>query len=165
VKKHLQILASAVLAAAATGAAAADPPAAPVLDPRVSAALKTAGLPFTDDGGDFRLNYTLPDGRTQRVWIASKTTEIAKIAFRDVWSVASRGKGTLPPELADHLLKENVRMVMGAWQVSQGQDEFLVVFSYAIPADTSSDLLQEVLEAVTISADRMEKELTGKDEY
>jgi len=165
VKKHLQILASAVLAAAATGAAAADPPAAPVLDPRVSAALKTAGLPFSDDGGDFRLNYTLPDGRTQRVWIASKTTEIAKIAFRDVWSVASRGKGTLPPELADHLLKENVRMVMGAWQVSQGQDEFLVVFSYAIPADTSSDLLQEVLEAVTISADRMEKELTGKDEY
>jgi len=165
VKKHLQILASAVLAAAATGAAAADPPAAPVLDPRVSAALKTAGLPFSDDGGDFRLNYTLPDGRTQRVWIASKTTEIAKIALRDVWSVASRGKGTLPPELADHLLKENVRMVMGAWQVSQGQDEYLVVFSYAIPADTSSDLLQEVLEAVTISADRMEKELTGKDEY
>jgi hypothetical protein len=165
VKKHFQTLAAVVLAGACACAAAQDPPAAPVLDPRVDAALKTAGLPFTDDGGDFRLNYTLPDGRTQRVWIASKTTEIADISFRDVWSVANRAKGALPAELADHLLKENVRMVMGAWQVSQGQDEYLVVFSYAIPADTSSDLLQEVIEAVTISADRMEKELTGRDEF
>ena len=56
-------------------------------------------------------------------------------------------------------------MVMGAWQVSQGKDEYLVVFSYAVPADTNADLLQEVIEAVTISADRMEKELTGKDEF
>lgn len=164
-KNHLQTLAAVVLAGAAACAVAQDLPTAPVMDPRVDAALKAAGLPFTADGGDFRLNYTLPDGRTQRVWIASKTTEIASIAFRDVWSVANRAKGNLPPELADHLLKENVRMVMGAWQVSQGQDEYLVVFSYAIPADTNSDLLQEVIEAVTISADRMEKELTGKDEF
>ena len=164
-KNHVWALVAVLLAGAAAGAAAQDAPAAPVLDARVEAALKTTGLPYTVDGGDFRLNFTLPDGRTQLVWIASKTTKIASTEFRDVWSVASRTKGSLPAELADHLLKENVRMVLGAWQVSQGKDEHLVVFSYAVPADTNADLLQEVIEAVTISADRMEKELTGKDEF
>ncbi len=154
-----------LLACGSASAAAQDVPAAPVLDARVEATLKAAGLPFTADGGDFRLNYTLPDGRTQLVWIASKTTRIADTEFRDVWSVANRGKGELPAALADHLLKENVRMVLGAWQVSQGEGEYLVVYSYAIPADTTPGFLQEVIEAVTISADRMEKELTGQDEF
>lgn len=154
-----------LLACVAAGAAAEDAPATPALDARVEATLKVAGLPFTVDGGDFRLNYTLPDGRTQLVWIASRTAKIADTEFRDVWSVANRAKGVLPAELAGHLLKENVRMVLGAWQVSQGEDEYLVVFSYAIPADTTPGFLQEVIEAVTISADRMEKELTGRDEF
>lgn len=156
-----------MLAAGVTAGAAAEdaPEAPPALDARVEAALDAAGLTFTADGGDFRMQYTLPDGRTQLVWIASKTTRIADTEFRDVWSVASRGKGALPAELANHLLTENVRMVLGAWQVNQGEGEYLVVFSYAIAADATPGLLQEVLEAVTISADRMEKELTGQDEF
>jgi hypothetical protein len=160
-----RILALALLASVTASAAAEDAPAVPTLDPRVETSLKAADLPFSADGGDFRLNYTLPDGRTQLVWIASRTAKIADTEFRDVWSVANRGKGVLPAELADHLLKENVRMVLGAWQVSQGEDEYLVVFSYAIPAETTPGFLQEVIEAVTISADRMEKELTGRDEF
>ena len=156
-----------LLACVSAGAVAEEPaaPEAPVLDTRVEAALHGAGLTFTADGGDFRMKYTLPDGRTQLVWVASKTATIADTEFRDVWSVARRAPGTLPAELAGHLLQENVRMVLGAWQVNQGQGEYLVVFSYAIPADATAGLLQEVLEAVTISADRMEKELTGQDEF
>ena len=161
----VRILPLVLLACVSVAAAADDPPAEPAPDARVEATLKAAGLPFTVDGGDFRLNYTLPDGRTQLVWIASKTARIADTEFRDVWSVANRGKGDLPAELANHLLKENVRMVLGAWQVSQGEGEYLVVYSYAIPADTTAGFLQEVIEAVTISADRMEKELTGQDEF
>jgi len=156
-----------LLACVSMGAVAEEPAATaePVLDPRVETALHAAGLTFTADGGDFRMEYTLPDGRTQLVWVASKTANIADTGFRDVWSVASRATGTLPAELATHLLAENVRMVLGAWQVNQGGGEYLVVFSYAIPADAAPGLLQEVLEAVTISADRMEKELTGQDEF
>ncbi|MCJ7451078.1 MAG: hypothetical protein MUO39_01190 [Steroidobacteraceae bacterium] len=162
---HARVLSLMLMASVTASAAAEDAPEAPALDARVEATLKAASLPFTSDGGDFRLNYTLPDGRTQLVWISSKTTKIADTEFRDVWSVANRGQGALPAELADHLLKENVRMVLGAWQVSQGEDEYLVVFSYAIPAETTPGFLQEVIEAVTISADRMEKELTGRDEF
>jgi hypothetical protein len=135
------------------------------LDPRVAAALKAANLGYTIDDGDFRLDYNLADGRSQRVWVASNTAKISQLEFRDVWSVAYRAKGVPPADLANHLLAENVRMVLGAWQVSQGPEEFLVVFSFPIAADADAATMQEVIEAVTLSADRMEKELTGKDQF
>ena len=47
----------------------------------------------------------------------------------------------------------------------QGKDEFLVVYSYPVAADVDGETLQEVIEAVTLSADRMEKELTGEDKF
>ncbi len=153
------------LVAGAAGVQADDVPASGALDPRVATALKGAGLAYGIDEGDYTLNYTLADGRTQRVWVASKTAKIARLEFRDVWSVAYRAKGLLPANLATRLLTENVRMVMGAWQVNQGNDEYLVVFSYPTAADANAETLQEVIEAVTLSADRMEKELTGKDEF
>lgn len=34
------------------------------------------------------------------------------------------GKGTEPADPAVHLLQENFRIVLGAWQVNQGKDEF-----------------------------------------
>jgi hypothetical protein len=147
-------------------AASGEAPAAPdAVDARLVAAFKTAGLAYALDDGDFRLTFTLADGRTQHVWVASKTAKISKLEFRDVWSVAYRGQGQLPANLATRLLTENVRMVMGAWQVNQSKDEYLLVFSYPIAADADAETLQEVIEAVTLSADRMEKELTGKDDF
>jgi predicted DNA-binding ArsR family transcriptional regulator len=67
--------------------------------------------------------------------------------------------------MATHLLKENARMILGAWQVNQGKDEYLVVFSAPVNAAADAATLAEVIEVVTLSADRIEKELTGKDEY
>jgi hypothetical protein len=160
-----RIIVGAWLAVGAPVVSADDLPAAGALDPRVANALKAAGLAYVIDEGDYSLNYTLADGRTQRAWVASKTARIARLEFRDVWSVAYRGQGLLPASLANRLLTENVRMVMGAWQVNQGKDEYLVVFSYPIAADADAETLQEVIEAVTLSADRMEKELTGEDKF
>jgi hypothetical protein len=139
--------------------------AAPGLDARVEAALKTAKLGYTIDDGDFRLDYKLAGGRSQRVWVASSTAKIADLEMRDVWSVAYRGTGVPSAALANRLLIENVRMVLGAWQVNQGKDEFLVVFSAPIAANADATTIQEVIEAVTVSADRIELDLTGKDEF
>ena len=160
-----RVVVSAWLVIGAAGARADDVPAAGALDLHVAVVLKAAGLAYVIDEGDYSLNYTLADGRTQRAWVASKAARIAHLELRDVWSVAYRGQGLLPANLANRLLTENVRMVMGAWQVNQGKDEFLVVFSYPIAADADAETLQEVIEAVTLSADRMEKELTGKDDF
>ncbi len=148
----------------ASGAEPAAAVAAP-LDPRVESALKDGRLEYAVDEGDFRLVYRLGQGRSQAVWVASKTARITQLEIRDVWSVAFRGTGQVPPEMAKRLLTENARMVLGAWQVNQAPDKFLVVYLAQVPADTDAASLQEVVEAVAVSADRMEKELTGGDEF
>ncbi len=119
----------AVLAFAAAAATAEEAKSPSGVDPRVEAALKAAGLVYSVDQGDFRLNYDLEAGRSQRVWIASDTTRIERLELRDVWSVAARGQGEVPADLARMLLGENVRMILGAWQINQSQDEYLVVFT------------------------------------
>jgi hypothetical protein len=141
------------------------PAAAGAPDPRVEAALQAAKLGFLIDEGDFRLDYKVDETRSQRVWVASGTTSLPPLEVRDVWSVAARGKGTVPADLAVHLLQENVRMVLGAWQVNQGKDEYLVVFSAQVNANADAATLREVIEVVMYSADRVEKELSGTDAF
>jgi len=153
------LLSSAGVVHAQTTAAATTP------DPRVEAALKGAQLGFLIDEGDYRLDYKVDETRSQRVWVASGTTSLPPLEVRDVWSVAARGKGAVPADLAVHLLQENVRMVLGAWQVNQGKDEYLVVFSAQVDANANAAALREVIEVVMYSADRIEKELSGTDAF
>jgi len=134
-------------------------------DPRVAAALKAAGLEYSLDAGDFRLEYDVDEKRSQRVWVASETARIDRLEIRDVWSVAARGQGDVPADVARMLLKENVRMILGAWQVNQSQDEYLVVYSAQVDAAADAATLQEVIEVVMFSADRIEKQLGDKDAF
>jgi hypothetical protein len=165
-RSSLRILAALTLLLTASGVAHAQAPAAAAApDARVETALKIAQLGFLIDEGDYRLDYKVDATRSQRVWIASGTTSLPPLEVRDVWSVAARGKGAVPADLAVHLLQENVRMVLGAWQVNQGKDEYLVVFSAQVNADADAAALREVIEVVMYSADRIEQELSGKDEF
>jgi hypothetical protein len=148
-----------------TRAAEPEAPAPRAADPRVEAALEAAKLAYIVDEGDFRLKYDVDGGRSQLVWVASGTAKLDQLEIRDVWSVASRGRGEPPPELAAYLLKENARMILGAWQVNQNAEEYLVVFSAPVVATADAATLQEVIEVVMLSADRIEKELTGRDEF
>jgi hypothetical protein len=154
-----------LLELAAAGAVAAEPEKSAAPDPRVAESLKAAGLDFELDSGDFRLAYEIDDTRAQRVWVASDTTRVDQLEMRDVWSVAARGKGEVPADLARLLLKENVRMVLGAWQVNQSPEEYLVVFSAPVSATADAATLQEVIEIVMFSADRIEKQLSSSDAF
>jgi hypothetical protein len=154
-----------LLLAASPAATAQNPDANRTPDPRVAALLKAADLPYDIDNGDFRLEYDVDGTRGQKVWIDSETAKLDKLEFRAVWSVAARGKGAVPAELANLLLRENARMVVGAWQVNQGQDDYLVVFSAPVSAAADAATLREVLEVVMFSTDRIEKQLSGKDEF
>lgn len=156
------LFATAVLWLAIPSSAVAEDAA---MDPRVEAALKASGLAYGIDGGDFRLKYELDGGRSQLVWVASGTATLAELEIRDVWSVAYRAKGPVPPDMALRLLTENARMILGAWQLNQGRDEYLVVFSAPVSATADPATLAEVIEVVTLSADRIEKELTGQDRF
>jgi hypothetical protein len=150
---------------AAPATCAADEPTSSSGDPRVVAALKAAGLPYTIDEGDFRLEYDVDEERSQRVWIASETAWIDQLEIRDVWSVAGRGKGEVPAELARKLLAENVRMILGAWQVNQSPDQYLVVYLAQVDAAGDAATLQKAIEVVMFSADRIEKQLSDKDAF
>jgi len=153
-----------LMAAAGVRSAAADQ-APSGEDLRVQSALKAAGLTYTLDDGDFRLEYDVDKDRSQRVWVASDTVRIDQLEIRDVWSVAARGKGEVPADLARMLLKENVRMILGAWQVNQSGDEYLVVFLAPVDAAADAATLQEVIEVVMFSADRIEKQLGDQDAF
>ena len=159
------VIAGALMMTAAPVASAGDTPTPSSGDPRVVAALKAAGLQYTLDDGDFRLEFNVDEQRGQRVWVASDTARIDQLEVRDVWSVAARGKGEVPVDLARMLLKENVRMILGAWQVNQSPDEYLVVFSAPVNAAADAATLQEVIEAVMLSADRIEQQLSDKDAF
>ena len=164
-ERYCLALAAYMLTVSPLHAGAQGAPVARPVDARVEAALKESKLAYGMDGGDFRLKYDLDGGRSQLVWVASGTTKLDRLEIRDVWSVAYRSKGEVPADMAIHLLKENARMILGAWQVNQGKDEYLVVFSAPVNATADASTLAEVIEVVTLSADRIEKELTGTDEY
>jgi hypothetical protein len=155
----LLVLTGAIPIAAAQGGATGT------LDRRVEAVLKQARLAYSIDDGDFRLVYQSGDGRSQRVWVASGTTRLDPLEIRDVWSVAARGRGEPPPELAQRLLQENARMTLGAWQVNRRQGEYLVVFSAPVDAAADAAALQAVIEVVMRTADRIEMEFNGRDEF
>ena len=87
---------TALLLLTVPGGAYAQAQAATAPDPRVESALRDAKLGFLIDEGDYRLDYKVDATRSQRVWVASGTTSLPPLEVRDVWSVAARGKGTVP---------------------------------------------------------------------
>jgi len=125
-------------------------------DPRVAAALEAAKLPYRMDGGDFRLDFEVDAARVQRVSVACSTARLDQLEIRDVGSVASRGSGVPLAVLAQQMPKENARMLLGAWQVNQGPNQYLVVFSAPVNATADAVTLQDVIEVVVASTDRIE---------
>jgi hypothetical protein len=134
-------------------------------DPRVVAALMAAELPYQIDDGDFRLDYEVDETRSQRVWVDTETAKTDKLEVRAVWAIAARGQGQLSAETAQLLLRENARMIVGAWQVLQREGDYLVRFSAPVSATADAETLREVIEVVMYSTDRIEKQLSNKDEF
>ena len=157
----------ALLAAVAAGSATTSHAQAPaVADPRVARLLTEAGLSYAvDDEGDYRLSFSLDDGRSQVAWVASATARVGALEVRDLWSIAYRSTGQVPQEVANGLLQANARQTLGAWQVQRSGEEYLVVFSAPVDVRTDAKTLALALDAVMKTADAMEQALTGKDEF
>ncbi len=150
----------------ATDACAAEATtSAAVVDPRVVAALQSSAIAYDIDGGDFRIRLALDGGRSQLVWVGSRTDRLAELELRDVWSIAVRGQGVPPPDLALRLLEENVGSILGAWQVARRNEQYLVIFSAQVPAAASAAQLAAAVATVAANADRLEQELTGADAF
>lgn len=135
-------------------------------DGRVARLLTEAGLGYVvDDEGDYRLKFSLDDGRSQIAWVASATAKLGDFEVRDLWSIALRGTGQVPPEVANGLLQANAQQTLGAWQVQRSGEEYMVVFSAPLDVKADAKTLALALDAVMKTADAMEQALTGGDVF
>ncbi len=158
-------LIAAVLALAAITVAHAQGKKVPP-DPRVSKALDAEKLRFeVEESGEYSvvIEWSNDAGRTQLVRIPSDTFRWQGAEYRDVYSVAFETAPGKPVDaaLANRMLIENNDSLLGFW-AKQGD----VVMNIArIPADAPASMLRAAVFFVGETADDLEKEVTGKDDY
>jgi hypothetical protein len=163
--RHLVAGLATLLALGAQPARAQDAPAT-VVDARVERLLKEAAAEFSVDAdGDFRLVYDIGSGRSQVVWIPSGTSDFGALEIRQIWSIAHRSTGPLPADLANRLLERNGAVILGAWLTELAGDEVGVIFAVQVAAETDLLSLRSAIHAVATTADAMERELTGEDDF
>lgn len=135
-------------------------------DRRVKILLDEADLKYEVDGdGDYKLANKLKDGRTHLIWILSQTSQLGTLEIRQIWSIGYRSKFPLSETLSNRLLKENAQVKIGAWQVRKMGDYHVAIFCGQIAADTDKISLLSAMQAVTMTADELEKDLTDKDDF
>jgi len=136
-------------------------------DSRVKLLLDELKIKYTvTDNGRFRILVTFDDGRSQLAFIESSTYEFGGFDIREIWSIAHIFPGLPEPSAMLRLLMHNELVKIGSWRIMERDPhEFLVVFGAGIAADTDAHALQRVLLAVLQTADNMEKELNGQDEF
>ena len=140
---------------------------APTPDPRVKTALEQANLKFTTTSlGNYKLTFEIEGTkRGQLVFVSSRTDKYNDMEIRKVWGVAYKTTKDLTAEMANRLLKDNTIEKLGAWEFGKQDDGFRVKYVVRVPADASPEVLSSAIRATMVTADKMELELTGKDEF
>ena len=138
-------------------------------DARVKAILDQLGYKYElTSNGDFKLiPIKTEDGRSQLVYVNSDTQQYSSLEIREVMSPAYLSNGPLSAAVANRLLRENSEVKFGAWRVelhNNGQ-KYLALFAVQIAANSDAETLRLAIKSVLLIADRMEKELTGTDDY
>lgn len=135
-------------------------------DPRVEKLLKDMGATYiVDEDGDFKMTNDVGGGRTQNVYALSTTVNLDGLEIRVVASPSFTFKHPMSAELANRLLEHNATVKLGAWQTQKMGDEHVAIFSAQIAAETDSGTLLTAIQAVTETADALEKEVTSKDVF
>lgn len=134
-------------------------------DERVEAALQDADYAWEiDSDGDFRAVLEFTDGRSQVLFVNSKTNRLGHMEVRDVWAVAATSKVGFSTEVMKRLLEASSSVKLGGWEITSMGDQELAVFRAKVAANSSSSALKTIVMAVATTADEMEKELLGTDE-
>jgi hypothetical protein len=135
-------------------------------DQRVKAALDKTGWKYeVDEDGDFKVGVTMKDGRTQLAYISSSTANIKGLEVRRITSPAYFSKGEFTATMANRLLKASMVNDFGAWQVGQSKGNSMAFFASKVDANMRPEDFNVALIVNLHSADQMEQELTGKDEF
>jgi len=115
-----------------------------------------------DDDGDYKLAFDMDNGRSQLAFVISAMESFGEMKVREVWAPAYRASaGEFPVAVANRLLEDSNESKLGGW-VKQGDT---AVFVVKLAADATQSQLDDALDFVLRTADQMELELTGKDEF
>lgn len=126
-------------------------------------ALRQLGLKFEVDGdGDYELLFNLEGGRTQLVFIRGRKETYRSLQVVEIFSPAFNLQDALTAELATKLMLDSQNAKVGGWQLRLGkQVEYAVKVSDQLTPQQLRDLVEYVMEM----ADRMEHEITGRDDF
>jgi len=132
-------------------------------DPAIARQLDSLEYKYeVDDDGDYKLAFDMDNGRSQLAFVISALESFGEVKVREVWAPAYRASnGAFPEEVANRLLEDSNSSKLGGW-VKQGDT---AVFVVKLAADATQSQLDDALDFVLRTADQMELELTGKDEF
>ena len=151
------------LALLAIGCLAAAPARAVEPDATIKKQLDSLNIEYkVDSDGDYKFTFDVGGGRTQVVWIRSKTDAYKSLKVREIWSPGYKYAGAeLPVKIANRLLEHSHGLILGGWTK---QKQFAML-SVKIPTTASPAQLRDAAEAAAGAADEIEQELTpGKDD-
>ena len=136
-------------------------------DDRVRTALTEAGLDSTvSDSGDFRVSFTLESGRSQAVFVGSKTESLGDFEIREIWSPIGVADGdSFSQAVADQLLRVGALRKIGSVEVATLNGKPTAYYTAKVPADLSGSRLGEVIRGVASIADNFEQSLFKSDGY
>lgn len=103
-------------------------------------------------------------GRTQMVTINSKTSNLGSLELREIWSIGFKSTGKVSSEVSHRLLLENAKAQLGAWSIGKMGDKEVAIFRANIPADANEKTLLIHVQAISETADALEKELVKSDD-
>lgn len=144
--------------------ALSGPVLAATADPVVARQLDSLKLKYeVDKDGDYKLVFDLGEGRSQIVWVRSKTYTYRSDQIREIWSPGYRtSSDAIPEKVANRMLENSNEVKLGGW-VKQGKIGMFVV---KVPTSASAEELGDALKAAAHTADEIEQEFSGKkDEF
>jgi hypothetical protein len=121
------------------------------------------------EAGNFRVEFPVElsvDGRTQLVFIDSKTKLFYTDDVMEIWFPVYSCNGPIAAEIANKLLNDNAEHLVGSWEgVTDSEGTSVVLFKTVYKAEHIKKWFGLILFSIASTADEMEKKLTGEDKY
>jgi hypothetical protein len=113
------------------------------------------------------LVISLPDStRTQMVCVSGATYTSQGMNVREVYAYVEKFSGDLDGALATRLLRESEALLPGgAWAVVKSEGGGMIIFESYVAVDADAATVQSVVSRVAATADKLELELTSKDDW
>ena len=142
-----------------------EPASSPKADVRVRRALESAGVKYAiDKDGDYKVTWTLEEGRTHVVFVNSNTTRLGTMELRKVWAVSFVADEVSANNMRA-LLELNAKYKVGNWSLSKQNGGYIATFNVTVAANCAAQALRTFTQVVASTADEIENTVTRADRF